>query len=107
MGWKPSQPVRETVPKLFEFLEIEIDKTPITEVLAALEPRLRTPILYDQPALELKNIDPAAKHVSIPPQRTFYNKVLRQALFQARLDFEVRVDERGKPFLWITPLMRK
>ncbi len=45
VGWKPSQPVRETVPKLFEFLDIEIDKTPITEVLAALEPRLRTPIL--------------------------------------------------------------
>lgn len=107
VGWKPSQPVREAVPKLFEFLEIEIDKTPIAEVLAALEPRLGTPIMYDWPALELKNIDPSATNVSLPPQRTFYNKVLRQALFQARLDFEVRVDERGKPFLWITPLLRK
>ncbi len=107
VGWKPKQPVREAVPKLFEYLEIDIDKAPIADVLAALEPRLGTPIMYDWPALELKNIDPSATNVSLPPQRTYYNKVLRQTLFQARLDFEVRVDERGKPFLWITPLLRK
>ena len=107
IGWKPRQPVREAVPKLFDFLEIEIEDTPIQEVLQALESRLGTPVLYDRPWLELKEIDPATTNVSFPPKRTFYGKVLSQTLFNARLEHEVRVDERGKPFLWITPLMKK
>ena len=37
-----------------------------------------------------------------PPARTTYSLALRKLLFQAGLKFEVRLDEAGKPFLWIT-----
>jgi hypothetical protein len=68
---------------------------------------LGTPILWDRPALQVLELDPAAIKVSLPLQKTFYQKVLDKALFQARLDYEVRVDEVGKPLLWIQPLIRR
>ena len=107
VGWKLEQRVHEAVPKFFHFLEIEITETPIREVLAALEERLGMPILIDQPALDIQEIDLSEKKVSIPSKRTFYKKILDQVLFMGRLDGTIRVDERGKPFLWITTLMPK
>jgi hypothetical protein len=107
VGWPPQGRDREVLPKLFDFLEIEIDGAPIADVLDSVGPRLGTPIIYDDAMLQLKRIDPAKTEVSLPPGRTFYGKILSQSLFNARLDYELRVDERGKPFLWITPLTAK
>ena len=42
------------------------------------------------------------KTVSHPQHRTSYSIALRKMLFQAGLKFEVRVDEAGKPFLWVS-----
>ena len=42
--------------------------------------------------------------VSFPQSRTTYSIALRKMLFKAGLKFEVRVDEAGKPFLWVTTL---
>jgi hypothetical protein len=40
--------------------------------------------------------------VSLPRVRTTYSLALRKLLFKAGMKFEVRCDERGKPFLWVT-----
>jgi hypothetical protein len=40
--------------------------------------------------------------VTLPRTKTYYKRVLDRVLAQARLGAQVRIDEAGTPFLWIT-----
>ena len=43
--------------------------------------------------------------MTIPPaKKAYYATVLGQVLFQVRLKYSLRVDEAGKPLMWITTL---
>ena len=53
--------------------------------------------------LAREQIDVTAVNVSFPKKRVQYLRVLDQVLFQAKLKSEARLDEAGKPFLWISP----
>ena len=64
--------------------------------------RLKTPVLMDYNAMARHGIDPAKAMVSMLPGKNTYSSALRRLLFKAGLKFEVRVDEAGRPFLWIT-----
>jgi hypothetical protein len=44
------------------------------------------------------------KKVTLSEPNTFYARALDRLLFQAKLKYEVRVDEAEKPLLWITTL---
>ena len=44
--------------------------------------------------------------VSLPEAKTFYKKILDRVLGQAKLTMELRIDEAGKPFLWISTLKK-
>jgi hypothetical protein len=72
--------------------------------MAAIEGRLNVPFLYDHNNMARDRIEPSQINVSLPAGRTFYNKILRQLLFQAKLKADLRADEAGKPFLWITTI---
>jgi hypothetical protein len=61
-------------------------------------------VVYDRKALAQQKIDPGKTKVSFPNRRTFYASALQRMLFQARLKFQVRYDDAGSPFLWITTL---
>ena len=56
----------------------------------------------DYNAMARHGVDPAKAIVSMPAGRTTYSLALRKLLFKAGLKFEVRVDEAGKPFLWVS-----
>jgi len=106
VGWPPEVKDRELVPKLYEFLSIEIERIPLPEALAAIQKRLEIPVLFDRNSMARHGVDMAAQQVSIPPGRTYYKKVLERLLFQAKLKSEIRIDEAGRPFLWVTTLKR-
>lgn len=97
---------RELLPILFDFLNVEIDGVSVAEVVESLAPRLNVPIIYDRLALGRHAIDPGEIAASMPARRTSYSLLLQKALFQARLKYELRVDDAGKPFLWITTIKR-
>jgi hypothetical protein len=42
----------------------------------------------------------------VPEKRMTYSQILNKVLLQARLKYELRVDEADKPFLWITTVKR-
>jgi hypothetical protein len=63
------------------------------------------PLLIDRAALVREGIDPNRTRVSMPQMRTTYSLALRQLLFPVKMKFDVRRDEAGRPFLWITPLV--
>jgi hypothetical protein len=106
VGWPPQESPRETAPKLFTFLNVEIQDTPLTDALNAVSGRIEMPLLYDHNSLARQRIDLAQVNVSLPPGRNYYLGIIDGALRQAQLISELRVDEAGTPFLWISTLKR-
>jgi hypothetical protein len=107
VGWPIERRAKELVPQMFEFLEVEITEHPLDQVLSALESRLGIPFLMDQNGIARQRIDLAAVKVSYPAGRTFYKKVINRVLAQGRLTSELRVDEAGLPFFWISPVRKE
>lgn len=104
VGWPPKTNPSETLPGLFKFLTVEIDSTPLTEAITAISGRVNAPVLIDHVALARQRVDLGTK-VSFPKASTFYGRALDRLLAQAKLKYDVRVDEANKPFLWITALI--
>lgn len=102
VGWPPEKLPKDILPQLFEFLDVHLEKVSATEALRAIADRLKVPYLLDYNALARHGIEPEKTAVSIPTSRTYYSKVLDRVLFQAGLKYELRLDEAGQPFLWIT-----
>jgi hypothetical protein len=103
IGWPTKGNPSETLPELFKYLPIEIENTPLLESLQAIGSRLKTPLLFDHNSLARDNVDLKMK-VSFPRTNTFYARAFDRLLFQARLKYDIRLDEADKPFLWITTL---
>jgi hypothetical protein len=104
VGRKPEGPPPEVLPGLFEFLNVNVQNVSAATVLDAIGKRLKTPVLYDRAALAKYKIDPAKAMLSFPRARTNYSMALEKMLFPAGLEFEIRVDEAGRAFLWVTTL---
>ncbi len=104
VGWPPEGKPRQLVPKLYEFLTVEAVDSPLSEVLAVLQARLEIPFLVDRNALAAQRIELDGHQVKLPPGRTYYRKALDRVLYQARLKSELRIDEAGRPFVWITTI---
>src|SRR5690606_38682875 len=104
VGRPDSRPERQLVPKLLDFLPVQIHDAPLVDVVSALQSRLDIPVLWDRRGMARQEINPQKVSVDLPEGTSFYKKVLDQALFQARLRAQLRVDDAGRPFLWITPL---
>jgi len=104
VGWPPKGNPRETLPELFKTLNVEIDQAPVAELLKAVGGRIKSPVLIDHNALAAAQIDLATAKVGLPLTKTYYDRILDRLLFQAKMKYELRVDEAGKPFLWITAL---
>jgi hypothetical protein len=101
-GWTSGKSSSETVPALFEFHNVNVQNVSAAAAIEAIGKRVKVPVLYDRKALAQHKIDPAKAMVSLKNTRTFYGSALRRLLFQARLKYEVRYDDSGSPFLWVT-----
>ncbi len=102
IGWKPEKRANEVAPRLFEFLNVEITGIPVSEAVAAIQGRLEMPLFYDRNALALHGVDPAKVPAELPSKRISYSQTLGRVLAQAKLKYELRVDEAERPFLWVT-----
>lgn len=106
VGWKPQAKPNKVLGELLEFLNVEIHETPVSEALEAIEGRLKVPFLYDRNAMAQQGIDPTKAQADVPEKRLTYSQILNKVLLQAKLKYELRVDEADKPFLWITTVKR-
>ena len=104
VGWESDRPRRDLLPALFEFHNINIQGVSASLALTAIAKKLGVPVLIDHNALARHGIDPSKKMVSHPRSRTTYSQALNRILFQAGLKSEVRVDEAGKAFLWVSTI---
>ncbi len=105
IGWPRTDQRRdELVPRWMDFTEVEIREVPLSTALPSLQGRLGMPFLYDHNGIARKRIDLDTTLVSFPKKRTFYGRIVRHLLSQAHLKGEIRADEAGQPFLWISPV---
>ena len=103
IGWPPQDSPFKIAPALFQYLVVEIaDQTPLSDVTTEIQSRVKMPFLYDHNTIARDRLDPKRSPVSFPEKRTFYKKILDTVLFQARLQSELKVDDAGTPFLWIS-----
>jgi hypothetical protein len=103
-GWTPQQPNAKVFPKMFESIEVEISDTALPEAIDAIAERMETPFFFDHNALALHGVEPAKTLVTLPAKKLTYSQILQKILFQARLKPELRTDDAGKPFIWITTI---
>jgi len=104
IGFEPERRLRQVAPILFEFITVEIDGVSVHEAIAALQERMKLPVLWDYNQMARHGVDPTKVPVSIPADRLYYKRIVDRTLFAARLKGEVRIDDAGKPFLWITTI---
>jgi hypothetical protein len=105
VGWPSDRGPAKLVPKLFEFLNAEIEGVSAAEAIDAIRGRLDAPFLFDHNNMARHRID-LSKEVGVPAKRTYYSSVLEKVLFKAGMKYELRVDENDKAFFWITTLKR-
>ena len=105
VGWPPKGNPHETLPELFKFLNVEITKAPVAEVLTAIGGRVKAPVLIDHNSVARFEAD-LKTPVDLPQANTYYAVALDRMLFQAKLKYELRIDEADKPFLWVTTLKK-
>lgn len=102
VGWKPQGSPRMLAPKLYEFHSIEISGYALHTALTALAPRLQMPVIVDRWIVDREAEPPLEEVVHVERRKTYLKKALDQMLSQARLAGEIRTDELGEPFYWIT-----
>ena len=102
VGWKPDQSAAKLLPDLFQAFNANVQNVPITAVFDAVSQRLKTPILLDHNALARHGIEPEKTLVSVPQGKMSYDRLLNRVCGKAKLQTEFRVDEAGKPLIWVT-----
>lgn len=108
VGWPlEQQREQDLVPEMYELRNVELEDVPLSQVLEAIGGRLKLPILFDHNSLARQGIDPAKVNVRQPPAQLMYASTLRRALSQARLKYQMRLDEAGKPLVWVTTVFNK
>ncbi|MBW3542383.1 MAG: hypothetical protein KY476_19120, partial [Planctomycetes bacterium] len=104
VGWEPKHSLPQTAPGLFELLPVELDGLKLTDVLSAVEAKTDVAIRIDHYAIETWKIDLENITVSYPPRKTSWSLLLRGVTNPHKLTREIKIDERGRPFVWITTL---
>ena len=87
---------------MFRITTIEIKGYTLAQTLVAMAPHMGVPMVVDQRTLTSLEIEPETIRVNVPRKKTYVKKAVDQVLSQSRLGGELRVDEVGRPFYWIT-----
>jgi hypothetical protein len=104
IGWPPEgTDEAKTLPVLYKFIPFEIDGVPAAQAIDALQTRINVPFLFDYNNMVRGRVD-LKKPVKLTSGKSFFRRILDTVLFQAGLKAEVRIDDAGTPFIWITTL---
>lgn len=103
VGWPHEGKLSEVAPSIFDKLDINIQNYRLADALPALQRRIGIPMIYDHNSLAEKGIDLTAVEVTYERKKSPHFVTLEKLLLQAKppLRAEVRVDEGGRPFIWI------
>ena len=104
IGWPIEEPPVIVEPKLFEKLDIEIRGYAMDVSMNAIQKKTGIPFLYDHNTMAREGIEMDKVKVTLVQKKVSLmvaaSKILRQT--KPGMSEELRVDENGKSFLWIT-----
>lgn len=105
VGWPLTAPPIRVEPKMFEQMPINIKNFQMDKVMSVVQKRADVPFLYDQNAMAREGIDLTKTKVTLEEKSASLSVVVSRLLRQSkpRLAQEMRMDEAGKGFLWISP----
>ena len=105
VGREPEQAPVFAEPKLFAKMPIGIKNFPLDKVMEAVQKKAEIPFIYDEQVIATEGIDITKTKVSISNKNgvlmVMIGRLLRQTA-PKRLSQELRVDDAGQTFLWIT-----
>ncbi len=103
VGFRVSKLRGKRFDRLFVAVPVNVAQgTRVTQVLAAFERGLKMPILIDHLGLAAAGLELEQLRTFHPPKRRAYLFALERLLGRAGLRVEVREDEAGRVFLWVT-----
>jgi hypothetical protein len=102
VGWAPIGGPRQIAPAMYRVTNIEVANFTLDKALEALAPHLGVPIVMDQYIIAQRRIDLTTVKVKVPRTKTYPRHAVDRVLAQGRLAGELRVDELGEPFYWVT-----
>ncbi len=89
---------------LFERFNANVDGASAARILNSLQERLDIPFLYDFNSMAGQGIELEEVKIRQKSGRFSYKKLLDAVLYQAKLQREVRIDESGRVFFWISTI---
>jgi len=106
VGWPISESLKKAAPKLYVRVDIRAEETPILDLLGAIEARMDFPFVIDHTKIEANGVNLKETNVTFirPGKKASYDIVIDKVLNQCKpkLKSELRIDEVGKRFLWIS-----
>lgn len=102
VGWPPEKSLRETFPKLYEKIPVRIRNYTLASTLPAIARMMESPFLYDANSIAENAIQLDQIRITMEADQMTFLSILSRVFGQSRgMDYEIRVDEAGKPFVWI------
>lgn len=109
IGWElPKDASRgKLAPGLFKMVPVGFNDIPLQDVLGAVSDVAGLPVVVNHYSAAQKGINLRETLVSYPQKRAAYIMVLGSVVRRSRLTEDLRVDERGQPFLYVTAFVPK
>ena len=109
IGWEfPKEASRHQLASgLFKMVPVGFTDVPLSDVLGAVAEVAAVPVVVNHDSAGRRGVDLKKTLVSYPKKKTAYIVVLNSVVRSHRLTHELRVDERGRPFVYVTAFVPK
>jgi hypothetical protein len=104
IGWASKEGAGKLVPTLLEKEETQDIEVPLAAALGEIQTRVGVPFVYDYNGMATIGVDLASAKTQMKAGQIYYGRLLTRMLTQAKLKYEVRQDDAGRPFLWIATI---
>ena len=104
VGWPPKTRNSQTLPKLYDRIPVNIQNYTLSATLKAIQGAMEAPFLYDYNSMARTGLVMEQARVNLNAEKMSFLLILNRIVAQVRprLQYEVRADENGKPFLWFS-----
>lgn len=102
IGTKVDKLEAEVLPDILKKIPANMRAVPLRDAVASISERIDVPMLYDLNAMARYGIDLDTAKVTVSAEKITYLSLLNRVLRTHKLKAELRMDENGEPFFWVT-----
>ena len=102
VGWKTKETLAAILPALYKTIPVEVEDVPVDAFVSVIADKLQIPDFYSSMTLIDASRNPSELRYSRKPDRLTPSRMLMLLGDHFQLGLDVRVDENGKCFVWVT-----